>query len=235
MKASVREAINAAAKSKAANVPFRAPSTRQLAPKSTSRNIDFASNSNHPFRWSNNAEKSARLLAKDTPLLFVHQETRVPLTTLEKWCGHVEFRVRVRQYKEEYAENVLTSGIAVRANRVAAQNKRWQAAQQLQDERAKACAANPELQSIPGATTGLIDPQTKKFDDGIFNAQASVEKHAAIEMGQWNENNTTPTKIEIVYVDKQLVMPQDRMTTVKVTEVIPPSHTALEAANSVSA
>ncbi len=93
-----------------------------------------------------------------------------------------------------------------------AANIRWQSQKDIIAARAedakKKLKTQPELVA-PGADTGWLDNKGE-YDATMAREMRETEKHGAIEVGQWSEGPPPITKIEVVYVDKQLIVNHDQ-------------------------
>ncbi len=155
------------------------------------------------FEWTPVSRKAARCAAEGMPPMMIEDRLDLHPGIFEQWMRNVDFKLAVRQYVETLTEDVMTSGLANRAHRLVAQNLRWQAQKDIIHERAEAAKLNPE--APPGASTGWLDNKNE-YDAAMAREMRETEKHGAIEVGQWSEGPPPVTRIEIEYVDKQLIV-----------------------------
>lgn len=150
------------------------------------------------FSWSKASDWAAQLIA-DGRLTYgaICSKVGVSDTTLRTWRNHPDFQARVNELLAEYREEVRRIGIAVREQRVKAQNARWQKLQKVMKERAK----DPAHQGVPGWKTGLLVHDVKSvgagemaqvvdiytIDTGLLKAMLDLEKQTPQDLGQWNE------------------------------------------------
>lgn len=128
--------------------------------------------------------------------------------TLFRWKRHPDFQARVDEHIEAFRRTVRRKGIAIVENRVAALQERWLKMQQVISER----AAAPQMQEVPGGTTGLLVHQVKgigrgddfrivdeyKVDDGLLAELRAHEKQAAQELAQWLERQDVTSGGEMI-------------------------------------
>lgn len=157
------------------------------------------------FEWDDVADKAARCAAEGMPPTLICQNLGLHPHVFESWMTNTEFRLRIRQYLEALSEHVMLSGLANRAHRLIAANERWAAQKTIVAQRAKRAKENPELEKVPGATTGWVTDKGE-YDVALAKEMRDTEKQGAIEVGQWQEGGAPASKIEIVYADKQLII-----------------------------
>ena len=121
--------------------------------------------------------------------------------TLWEWRRQPEFQARVATLRAGIESEIFDRGIAIRANRVKALNDRWTRMRKLIEAR----AADPEMQDVPGGSTGLLTKNVKGVGGGddfevvpIYAADTALlkelrdhERQAAIELEQWE-----PSKVK---------------------------------------
>ena len=122
-------------------------------------------------KWMQKHERAAFLLAEG---MLTHREIAdalgVGLSTLEHWKqGRVrkandfpEFPARVRALREELMAAVREQGIAVSEQRIKRANDDWQRLQLIRRQRAE----RPEMQNVPGGSTGLVLCSSKTIGRG---------------------------------------------------------------------
>lgn len=150
------------------------------------------------FRWNPQRDRAAVLVAEDImPDEVMATELGIDRRTLTRWRAVPEFAARVEHHRQLWRERIETTGVANRTNRVQAYTDRWHRLQQVIAER----AADPEMQDVPGGTTGLLVHQTKAIGTGksqtIIDEYAvdvatlkelrGLEKQAAEDLGQWSQ------------------------------------------------
>lgn len=161
------------------------------------------------FEWDEVSEKAARHAAEGMPPTLICQNLGLQPHIFEYWLANTEFRLRIRQYLEALSEHVMMSGLANRTHRLIAANDRWAAQKTLVSQRAKRAREDPNLANVPGATTGWVT-DNGEYDAALAKEMRDTEKHGAIEVGQWQEGGSPPTKINIVYAEKQLIVNHDQ-------------------------
>ena len=162
------------------------------------------------FQWTTAREEAAQMLADDR-LTDEQIASKVGITrrALAKWKNFPEFAERVSSIVEAERKAILKRGIAVKANRVGAQNNRWRKLERVMEARAN----DPLVRDVPGGDTGLIVPEPMllkvqgytdedghfiptgesqivyvyKLDTGLLKEARDLEKQAAIEVEQWTE------------------------------------------------
>lgn len=150
------------------------------------------------FTWNPNSEKAAQLIADgQLSLGQIAEEVGVDRRTLWNWRQIPAFAARVEEHLDEFRDEVLRRGIAVRERRVKALNHRWNQMQALINARAEAMA------DVPGGSTGLLAHDVKGigkgadfervdvylFDAALLRELREHEKQAAQELGQWTEKH----------------------------------------------
>ncbi len=169
------------------------------------------------WTWSARRERAAGLVAEDQLSdQAISDQVGVSKRTLENWKRVPAFAARVEELVAAARERVRAEGIANRANRVAAANRRWLALQAVLDAR----GADPLMAEVPGGPTGLLVRQAKlvkvyggdearegddgdgeelvslkrsqvmyeyTVDTGTLRELRELERHAAQDLGQWAE------------------------------------------------
>jgi hypothetical protein len=148
------------------------------------------------FRWSKEKRKAAQLLAGDT--LTDEQIARklsIGRRTLARWKKHPDFDAQVQALVAQFGALAERYAIGLLARRIAVLNRHWLALQKVIKERAK----SPEMQGVPGGTTGLLVHEVKcigageraqvahlyRLDTALLRELRAVAKQAAQELGQW--------------------------------------------------
>jgi len=144
-------------------------------------------------------EKAAALLAVDS-ISDVEIAAKCGITdrSLNRWKSNPQFAARVQKLRDEAAERireeVITTGIADRVNRVKRLNDDWIRMQQVIKERGESA----EMEEIPGGQTGLLVRQIKGIGKGedfqivemyavdaaLLSQLTAHEAAAAKELGQ---------------------------------------------------
>lgn len=141
--------------------------------------------------------------------------------TLQTWRHKPEFAARVSEIRAEMRATARTYGIAVVEERLMAQNERWLAMKQVIEERAE-----DETMRGAGHATGLLVRKYKmigsgesaymveeyEVDTGLLKEMRELEKHAAIEMGQWEEKQQVTSISTIAISSIRAVEPAARPT-----------------------
>ena len=118
---------------------------------------------------------------------------------LHNWTQGEYFQARLQHHLEVQRKAIEATGIAIRQNRIRAQNERWMAMQRVISERAAAV----EYAQVPGWPTGLLVHNVRSIgggksaervdlfevDTGLLRELRELEKHTAIELGQWEEKS----------------------------------------------
>ena len=115
------------------------------------------------------------------------------LSTLTKWKRRPEFKERVAELTQVFADKVLKEGLARRELRVATLCRMHEKLEQIVAER----AADTSLDGIPGARTGLVLRSIKLVgkqrietfisDTKLVKELRGTSEQIARELGQWQE------------------------------------------------
>lgn len=152
------------------------------------------------------ARETEGLSAADTA-----KSVGITQAALARVMGSSEYAVVRAEYEAGLLEGVAARGVGVRAARVAALNDRWLRLHALVDAR----AADPEAQAVAGGSTGLLIKTWKMgagkgafreewvLDAPLLKELREIEKQAAVELGQWQEQVKQDGKLDINirYVD----------------------------------
>jgi len=167
------------------------------------------------FDWSKSAIDAAEMLADGRQSQEeVAERVGVSRSTIRRWLKDPEFAAKVDELVDEYAKEVKRRGLAILVRRVAAQNDRWVRMQRVIEARAD----DPDMEHVPGGTTGLIVKDWKtvgagenaqimpvySVDTGLLRELREHEKLAAQELGQWEERTVAakePTVIQVQMVE----------------------------------
>ena len=117
--------------------------------------------------------------------------------TLARWKSHPEFQVRVKRHLGIQREQCRSEGITDIRNRIKPLDELWQGFNQIITER----SASPEMQRVPGGTTGLLRPPVKviradgrpavvadyRVDEKLLQTLRELEVRASKELGQWGQ------------------------------------------------
>jgi len=149
--------------------------------------------------WNRTRERAAELIAAgDLRSEQIAKELGISDRSLRRWKQEPEFEERVKALILQWRTKVASTGIAVRENRIAGYERRRNWLEQIRRER----AAAPEMQGIPGGSTGLIVRRIKSVgfgennrlvdvyavDTGFLRELRELEKQAAIECGHWEQH-----------------------------------------------
>lgn len=152
------------------------------------------------WKWTNRREQAALEVARDLlPDPKIAGDAGVSTVTLWTWKKQPEFRARVQEHLDHWAEQLKALGLSDRQNRVTAKNERWLKLQQVIEERAEALADD-----CPGGATGLLVHQQKQIgggaqalvvdeyvvDTGLLREMRELETEVAKELGQWVERKS---------------------------------------------
>jgi hypothetical protein len=150
------------------------------------------------FRWTGRRHEAAQLLADaELPDWEIAGQLGIGRATLSRWKAAPGFAARVKQIADELGAVALRYAIGRRARRVAWLDDRHKEMLQIIAER----AAAPEMQGVPGGTTGLLCRTVKSIGSGpsareveeyevdtaLLKEMREHLKQAAVELGQWSE------------------------------------------------
>ncbi len=176
-----------------------------------------------PRGWDSRHERAAERLA-DGQLtdVLIAEEAGLTVSRLGQLKHQPYFRSRVEHYLSVAQAAIEAEGIANRANRVASQNERWRKLHQVVSER----AADPVHQRIPGYRTGLLVHTVKgigkgedfrvidlyEVDAALLRELRELEKHAATELGQWEEKSKHSGSLNVLQqiVELEVTTPPDQ-------------------------
>lgn len=169
------------------------------------------------FSWTKSSEHAAQLVA-DGKLTFrvIGKKVGVSDVTLRSWRTHPEFQARVSRIVAEYKEETRRIGIAVREQRIRAQNSRWNKLQRIIQERGR----DAKHQGVPGWETGLLTHDIKsvgsgdsmvvvdlyQLDTGLLKAMLDLEKQTPQDLGEWSEKVEATASVVASPMDQQLAM-----------------------------
>lgn len=106
-----------------------------------------------PVKLTRKQVRAAHLVAADElPDREIAQQVGISERQLERWKQQPEFQARVQEDVTAFRESIRERGIAVLENRIVALDRRHQLLEQVRRER----GASPEMQGIPGGSTGLL-------------------------------------------------------------------------------
>jgi hypothetical protein len=150
------------------------------------------------WKWTRKREIAAQLLSESLYAIYeIAEKVGVSVTALNNWRKYPEFQAKVDLLKKEFHERVVSEGIAVLENRIKGYNDRWMKLNKVIEER----ASDPQMQGVPGGTTGLLAHTVKavgsgksatmvdeyEVDAGLLKELRSHEEQAARELGQWTD------------------------------------------------
>ncbi len=159
-----------------------------------------ASLQNLTFRWTDKREKAAVDIAEGRLTdAQIAANLGISRQTLATWKRVPEFQARLSGITEAYRAAVLSHGISLVENRVAAKHDRWLKIKQL----ILARASDPVMLDVPGGDTGLLIRQIKSIgfgkdskiveefvsDTALLRALNDLEKEAAQDLGQWADRH----------------------------------------------
>lgn len=115
--------------------------------------------------------------------------------TIDRWAKLPTFQEAKRKILDEAERRIMSTGIASKVRRVQAMNRRWEQMTELIAAR----AADPAMAAVPGGSTGVLVRQIKSigfgeknqlveeyaFDAALLRELREIEKHAALEFGQY--------------------------------------------------
>jgi hypothetical protein len=144
------------------------------------------------FEWTATRAEAAYLLAEDQLTDDqIAERLRLNRRTLTRWKDCPGFQARVAEHRDAIEQAITSRGIARRARRVEALDRRWEKMRSVIDAR----AADPDMAAVPGGPTGLLVRSYKQVgedrveeyevDAGLLRELREHEKQAAQELGQW--------------------------------------------------
>ena len=115
------------------------------------------------FVWTKVKRRAATLVADDAlGDEVLAAQLGIARCTLNRWKDHPDFKAEVASILAAYREQIVAEGIANRQNRVDALNDRHHRMVRVIEERAE----DPDMEDIPGGTTGLMVRQRKQIGAG---------------------------------------------------------------------
>ncbi len=154
-----------------------------------------------PWEWNTVREKAAQLVAQDELTdLKIAESIGVAEVTVERWKRVPEFRARVAEIVAAVAKALEQYAIADKDERLADLNDCWMRIRRAMDDRGR----SPEMQAIPGGTTGLFVRTLKSIRVPVTpksDAAASSPVPGTSETGS-AESSGVPVEVEndAVYV-----------------------------------
>ncbi len=154
------------------------------------------------FRWNKQSELAADLLIQgNLKQDDIAERVGVTRRTIWTWRQDPVFKARVDDGVSEYQAEIRRVGLALMIRRVQSLCDRWNRMIEVIEAR----AGDPQMQDIPGGSTGLLTKTVKgvgrgedfrlvatyEVDTGLLRELREHEKQAAQELGQWI------TKIEV--------------------------------------
>ncbi len=123
-------------------------------------------------------------------------------------AGMDKIRQRVQELQAIASQHMVKHSIAVKDDRVKAQQLRWEKMHRVIDAR----AADPEMQRAPGGETGLLVKSFKTLGSGPL---ATVVEEYEVDTGQWVEGDAVAALTAVmsfgdvnVYIGAQPAAPQ---------------------------
>ncbi len=169
------------------------------------------------IRWTKKSREAAQLYAEGVPIYRICERCKITHGTMEKWIEHPDFKRHAALCGKKISTEMARISIANRVRRLQKMDRRHQLLEQVIEERADA----PEMANAPGGKTGLLAHDVKvvgrervdvfAVDTAMLKEMRELEKQAAIEAGQWNEN-TTPLLQEEAMRDGFHLTIEDRRT-----------------------
>lgn len=160
------------------------------------------------FRWTQQKTEAAQLLAEDELSdKEICEKIELPERTLNNWKKVSEFQARIAETVEAIRTAILNRGIADKAKRIGAYDRRWRKMHSVIEARGKDLASD-----VAGGESGLLVRTVKQIgggenaqiieeyavDTGLLRELRELEKQAAIEVGQWTEKKDITSKGEQV-------------------------------------
>lgn len=155
----------------------------------------------------------------------IAHEVGVHRYTIHRWMQEAGFQQEVQHCETELRSAISTKGITSKKNRLEALNQRWEGLMKVIKER----GADPAMAGVPGGSSGLLVKQEKllkvyavtdtveggeiveairqaklveKFtvDMPVMKELREMEKQAAIETGQWQEEDEEENRKPLIMV-----------------------------------
>jgi hypothetical protein len=123
----------------------------------------------------------------------------VKRAALARWKKRPEFQQAVEMFKTEIAARVLTTGIAVKTNRIKALNTQFERIERVIAAR----AADPDMQKVPGGDTGTLAHDQKSIGSGLNAEVVDVyEFDAALDKARSNLLEQTAKEVGGAFEEK---------------------------------
>lgn len=166
-----------------------------------------------PWKWSEKKHEAAQLIAADELTdQEIADKVDIKRQTLWEWKKREEFAARIKEIEDSLGALASRYALARRGRRLQAQGVRWNKLHQVIDER----AADERMEGVPGGRTGLLVieesevalipagdgvgpphpvavPTKVAVDTATLKEIRELEKHVAVEVGQWTEKREHST------------------------------------------
>lgn len=196
--------------------------------------------------FSTNKELAAVYLAMGEPASKVEicRLININLNTLHRWTEEPDFAYRVEEYRQAIRASILSIGISIKESRVKALNDRWLSLKAI----VKARAQDPNYQSIPGYSTGLMVHTRKVIGTGqnaqtldeyyvdapLLKEMRAHEEQAAKELGQWSEKVDMTHHMDLSTLsDADLLTLKDITRRARDRPALPPAQSANQTVDAV--
>jgi hypothetical protein len=145
--------------------------------------------------WTWKRELVAKLIAQgDKSVAEIAAECRISERGIYRWKAAPEFRARVREHVANYQRTVFSSGYSRRDNRILLRQHTIDKCLAIIAER----GARPEMQKIPGGSTGMLTLKIRQIGGGRVATEYLVDvrideviranlREIAQELGEWRE------------------------------------------------
>lgn len=168
-------------------------------------------------------EQAAQLLAEDRlTSKKIAELCEISEQGLDAWKKRPDFKERIAELTQAYADKALKTGLALRERRIAELWSRHDKFRQIIEER----AADPSLVGVPGGNTGMVVRSTKVVGKQVYESFSTdtrlskemrgIEEQIARELGQWQEQ----IKVEDVSIQDTLIRARQRVLEAKTAQVV---------------
>lgn len=151
-----------------------------------------------PWKWNKSKLQAAILFAENSLTQEgIAAKVGKSCRQLHRWMARLEFRAKIDEVSKKIEDTIFRQGIAKKAARLAALDKRHRLMSQLIESR----SADLSMSTVAGGSTGLLAHDVKsigsgenaekvhvyEFDAALVKEMREHEKQAAQEMGEWTE------------------------------------------------
>ena len=157
---------------------------------------------------SHRQEKAARLLAEGNLIQSkIADEINVTRRTLSRWItdpSFAAFQTRLVEYRQRYAQQVLSSGLARREKRVQKLSNLHRRLEAVINER----AADPTMANVPGGKTGVVVRTLKSLEvhEDVRDANGQVVGKRLVKKVIPEYRTDTATTAELRHLQEQIAV-----------------------------